>query len=444
MKPTPLSEGSPIPITLSEWDILTPKSCPELEDLFLDGDAATLKLVEGLSNSGLLQVTELRSGLMIKTFSYVGRLRLGNLKIAINPKIESNHLLGLLRYAFGFRNLRLAARVEQNVGASGFEDLLVSQLNAEVKELIARGLRRAYLRSEDDLVSPRGKIDIQKLANRIGIVSPKLPCCHYPRTEDIMLNRVLGAGLKLAASVADDLGLKRESNRLADLFVDRVSLIRLNASVLDSLERQMNRLTVAYEPAFSIIRLLCESQGVLFEGIGAPIRLPGFLFDMNRFFQALVSRFLRENLPDWTVRDEYRLTGMMRYAPEFNPLHRTSPSPRPDFAVMSGEKVVAILDAKYRDLWEEKLPREMLYQLAVYAISRSEGKAIILYPTEHPEAREARIDVHDPISRREIARVWLRPVILPHLALLVMTHRSAKTVRDCASYAKWLAFGCGA
>ena len=84
---------------------------------------------------------------------------------------------------------------------------------------------------------------------------------------------------------------------------------------------------------------------------------------MNHFFQRLLSRFLHDALPGYVVSDEESLYGMMRYAPAHNPRGKRSPAPRPDFIVRRGGKVVAMLDAKYRDLWEHDLPREMLYQL---------------------------------------------------------------------------------
>lgn len=119
----------------------------------------------------------------------------------------------------------------------GFEDLLVAQLNAEAQELRARGLRRSHIARNEHLASPRGRIDIQQLALDGGRITATLPCRHYPRIEDTLLNRVLVAGLTLAASLANNIALRRESTRLAAQIEELVSPINLTAAVMDLVAR---------------------------------------------------------------------------------------------------------------------------------------------------------------------------------------------------------------
>jgi len=236
--------------------------------------------------------------------------------------------------------------------------------------------------------------------------------------------------------------LRLRLRRMAARLEPDISPIVLNTRTIQQVQRASDRLVAAYQPALTIIKLLLESTGISLDDESVSPHLPGFLFDMNRFFQALVSRFLHESLTGYTVQDEYRLNRMLAYVPDFNPRRRAAPTPRPDFVVVDGAQVIAILDTKYRDLWEQPLPREMLYQLAMYALSqRVGGSAAILYPTMDSQAREARIEIRDPVLAHSRAIVILRPINLLTIERFIAKPPTLKREHEQVAYAQYMAFG---
>ena len=409
-----------VTIPLREWQSVAPDPDSPTRGRFLPQDPVTRSLTDSLSREGVLDIQELRAGLHLKASSFVGFLSIGDLRIVIEPKIQGMQLMKLLRYAYGLRDLRLLTRVAPSMGEDSFFDLLIQQFLAEGKDLIARGLHRRYEPVVARLASPRGRLDLQTLA-RDGIISAELPCRYHPRVEDCLHNQVLLAGLRLAAEITRDRDLRSELRRTASILETDVSGIRVSPATIERLRRQMNRLTVAYEPAISLIEILLGSSGVSLQGTPQEPRVPGFLFDMNRFFQRLLGRFLRENLPDGhLVQEEKAIKDMMRYSQEYNPRNCHAPAPRPDYCVKTRDGKTLLLDAKYRDLWSEDLPRHMLYQLAMYALSQKPlGRATILYPTLNSAARDSVVLIYEPSSGNPRAEVVQRPVNLGKLAELL-------------------------
>lgn len=141
--------------------------------------------------------------------------------------------------------------------------------------------------------------------------------------------------------------------------------------------------------------------------------------------------------------DEFRLKGMLIYDPLCNPLRRSPPGLRPDYVIFSRQQVVAILDAKYRDLWNKDLPPDMLYQLAIYALGQFAGvkSSIILYPTEEDAAKEQRIWVRYPLTGDRRAQVILRPVNLLKLENLLSQPQRLRQVKQKQAFARDLVFG---
>ena len=104
-------------------------------------------------------------------------------------------------------------------------------------------------------------------------------------------------------------------------------------------------------------------------------------------------------------------------------------------------RICAILDAKYRDIWNKSLPRDMLYQLAIYALSQGySGRATILYPAVDSEASPEVIEIRKPFDGSSNALIVLRPVNLLYLCELIeMSGKEGHERR--ATYAQRLAFG---
>lgn len=197
--------------------------------------------------------------------------------------------------------------------------------------------------------------------------------------------------------------------------------MRLDARVIERAEREITRVTSASVPALTIVKLLHDMAGVEFQGGERSSDMPGFLFDMNRFFQRLLSRFLRENVFSGRVVDEQNIRDVFAYSPDANPKRRSAPKPRPDYALLPQNRLCGFLDAKYRDIWQRDLPPGWLYQLSIYALASPTGVSVMLYPSTAADAVEERIEVRQPLrsSDRKLGMVILRPVPLIKLAELV-------------------------
>lgn len=412
-------------VELTEWDQVGPAQDSRLKGCSLAGDPQARRLAETLR--GQLDIREGYEGLEITSTSFVGRVDIGPLRIAITPKLPAMPLARLLSYAYGLRDLAVIEETNAPTTRYGLHDLLIALLAAEVEELLHRGLTRRYVPLSEKLESPRGRLLIDQVIRQGGVQEARLPCRHFERRADWHLNRVLRTGLEAAARLAEDRDLRRHTHQLSARFGDVEHLARLGIGDIDRAERELTRLTAANRPALTIIRLLQDTLGLAFESAQQSSRMPGFLFDMNIFFQRLLSRFLRDNLTGTRIADEVPIRNLFAYASDANPRRRSAPAPRPDYALFRGNTLHAFLDAKYRDIWERGLPAEWLYQLSLYALASPSQVSVLLYASMAADARDERVEIRQPVmwSDKGPASVILRPVPLPYLAEILAPNRFA-------------------
>lgn len=423
-------------IVLREWERRGPALEECLRKRILSGGEA-LDLAQKLSNRRQLIVRELAAGLEVESTSFVGSLVLDDLCIRIAPKLSSQSLIPLFRYAYGLRDLHRHSMASYGGNGELFQDLIVLQLYEEAQELMASGLEKRYRVRREDLPAPRGKLDMRRMPLLAG--TSKVPCQYWPRLENTMLNQVLMAGLRFGAKESGDRSLAIALRRLSEAVSGRVDTIPLTHFSLEKAYQQLNRKNSVYEPALRLVDILLQGKRPSLEEESEDLELPGFLFDMNRFFQRLVGRLLDEHLPGYEVKKEAALHGMMRYAPNENPRGKMPPKPRPDFVVLSKQRPPLLVDAKYRDLWAKSLPREILYQLSMYALSQPYGaQALLLYPADSPLARRARIEIADPIQATPRASVVLQPIVLDELWALLAQPLSVDALNR---YVQSLVFG---
>ena len=406
-----------IAINLPEWTQVTLRKESGLEGLVLTEAAAA----QAAALTGKLIICPGFHGIEIESTSYVGQVSVGPLHIAIRPKLTGVPLVTLLRYAYGLPDLGpLRDPVATPLADQGIEDILAALLAAAAEELVYRGLARQYVSRTEHLESPRGRVLLGELARRGGVLEARLPCRHVERRADWRLNQVLRAGLRLAGGMAVDPALSRRILQL-HARLDDTTPIHLDLPVLAHAERSLTRLTAAYGPALAIIRLLLEAQEAAAES-GDTREIAGFLFDMNKFFQRLLSRFLHDNLPsDQQLFDEQSVKGLFAYALGANPRGRAVPQIRPDFTLVEATTPARYLDAKYRDVWDKGCTPEWLYQLGLYALASSSRVSVLLYATTNTASHEERVEIRPPGNAGPMvaATVIIRPVHLTLMAELV-------------------------
>jgi 5-methylcytosine-specific restriction enzyme subunit McrC len=317
---------------------------------------------------------------------------LGERVLEILPKVGEHEdpaqsrgvLLRMLRACPDFTLQRQSA-VGQAQCTAPLLDIFIHAFFDEVTGLMKGGLLRRYLEREDDGLTVRGSILLNRqlaaLANRTDLMA----CRFDELTADNRWNRVIKAGLRTVRPWIHSVALQRIWIELMAGF-DEVTDVEKPRSLLTGL--RYDRLGSRYRPAIEWVDRILSLLSPDLRAGEKPA--PGLLFDMNRLFEAVVTQRMQRWAWDrgWNV-DAQNST---RYLAEIvDTPRRVAFNVRPDLLFNKLGQTIAIADAKWKHPSLSKrrfiMPAQAdLYQLHGYASVFQCARLALIYPWDESMA----------------------------------------------------------
>lgn len=331
----------------------------------------------------------------VKFLHYVGYVQVGRVAFEVLPKADRAHssgsgargqagrwkkaLLEMLEVATGMR-LHAPSDSAQAVERSSLLDLLVTSFLDEVARVLREGLARSYRPVETNGATFRGRLLVSENL-RENLVRPDRFFVRYATfSSDIVVNRVVGAALEVAAELPVSPQLRARCHEYALAFAD-LTPVRSAAQLLDRLT--LGRSTVRYEKALLLARMILEQVAPTLEHGRTDVF--AFLFDMNLLWESYVATlFRRAKVQGLSVRtQESRLF--------WKSLARAKKTVRPDIVVyrVGTNEAVLVVDTKWKVHDGGPPADDDLKQMFVYNELFACADSVLMYPSRHAETKVA-------------------------------------------------------
>lgn len=348
-------------LTTPQTDHLRRHSLPEYGSLDIDLDPAT---AADMHADGHVSVapSPLAGRYTVKAKHKVGVLRYGDVELRIVPKIAVSRLLYLASHVDDPRRWQ-----ELDTMLAIADDPLsaVAHALAHHAEFALRPTPlQGYVTHETAERRIRGRILFDQQSRRAGIEFPV--DLRYDEYEvNIVENRVLKAALGMVERHISEPSIAR---RLAHLRF-RLDGVEPWPTGLAVPSFSFTRLNDRYQTALAISRLVIEQRSLEFPDQAQ--RGSAFLFNMNQVFERYVEVKLRQTLESRGGRVEGQRPA---YLDEGDTLLM-----KPDITWWSGDRCLAVVDAKYKRTTSDDYPNADAYQLLAYCIRLGLRRGVLVY-----------------------------------------------------------------
>lgn len=328
-------------------------------------------VAQALAASGIVDIAPAGAGRWhVAAGRKVGVARVGEVQLAIAPKVRIDRLVFMLGYAQApdfWRDAPVDVDVE-----SDLPEALAEAFGRLATKALEQGLLHGYQEVEDTLPVMRGRVRVgDQISQHYGRNLP-LAVRYDEFSADIPENQLLLAAtvrlLRMGITGAARRRLQRLRLQLAD--------VTLPPRGMTTPAWRPSRLNQRYQPALHLAEVVLAGDS--FEHRAGELQVSGFLVDMWRIYEDFVSVAMREalaghggvaSLQHRMHLDEARTVAM-----------------RPDFVWSRGGAPLVVADMKYKAEKPAGFPNADLYQLLAYCtvMGLSEGHLIYAQGAEEP------------------------------------------------------------
>lgn len=304
-------------------------------------------------------------------------------RIVCRPKAPVRNFFAMLAVAFDLDPDFMAETTTFERIDEVFE-FVIGYFADLVDRRISRGLYRAYVEREDNLLAVRGRIAIGEDVRRNHVLRHRTYCRFTELTWDIPENQIVRQVAHMTAGWVTGRALRDELRRI-DRVLGEVTPVRLSAQTVDRFS--YGRLNDDYRPIHRLCRLFIDGASVSEdEGV---FDFRAFLFDMNALFERFVTRLLQHGAPaHLEILDQRTIHLGTRRQVEM----------LPDIVVRRDGRAILSIDCKYKRLDAGRFKNHDQYQILAYCTALDVDRGLLVYP-RHEDALDDEIQVRNSAVR---------------------------------------------
>jgi 5-methylcytosine-specific restriction enzyme subunit McrC len=211
--------------------------------------------------------------------------------------VRVQNVFYLLCYAWDHADLRSTV-ASGDLPGDRVEHLLAHVLETKASELLRRGLHREYLTFDEELRSPRGKIDVALQMKRALRPRGRVACSVDELSHDVALNRILRTTLERVRPVLRDERLQR---RVSSVLMRMPPTTPMVPTVGDFASLRLRRVTSHYRFVLRLCELILSCLLPTKEGATTFVDFTGDERQRGLLFEAFVRNFLRHEQSQYLV-----------------------------------------------------------------------------------------------------------------------------------------------